>query len=80
MSNWELKISPERKNRNPVNGQYVKGCIPFNKGKKWNEYMPKREQKRRLKTLYRFNGKPPGSGRQPIKVVVVNGHGRYLFF
>lgn len=80
MSNWELKMAPERKNRNPVNGRFVKGCTPYNKGKKWDEYMSKREQKKRLEHLHRFNGRCPGSGRPKISVVAVNDHGRYLFF
>jgi len=80
MSNWELKMAPERKNRNPVNGRFVKGCTPYNKGKKWDEYISKREQKKRLEHLHRFNGRCPGSGRPKISVVAVNDHGRYLFF
>ena len=80
MSNWELKMAPERKNRNPVNGRFVKGCTPYNKGKKWDEYMPKSEQEKRLKILHRNKWRSPKSGTPKRSVVAVNDHGRYIFF
>ena len=35
----ELYIPPKKVNRNPINGRFVKGCIPHNKGKKCEDYM-----------------------------------------
>ena len=35
----ELYIPKERPQYNPTNGQFLKGHIPFNKGKKASEYM-----------------------------------------
>ena len=34
----ELYIEPERRYRNALNGQFLKGNTPHNKGKKWNEW------------------------------------------
>lgn len=45
----ELYIPRERPKYNPANGQFLKGTEPFNKGKKWDEYMGKRAQRRAMK-------------------------------
>ena len=42
----ELKLSPERPQYNPTNGQFLKGHVPHNKGKKWEDYMDMRKAKR----------------------------------
>lgn len=42
----ELYIPIEKPNRNPVNGQFLKGHTPHNKGKKWEDYMDMRKAKR----------------------------------
>ena len=42
----ELYIEPERRYRNAINGQFLKGNTPHNKGKKWNEWMDMRKAKR----------------------------------
>lgn len=42
----ELYIPKERPQYNPTNGQFLKGHIPFNKGKKWEDYMDMRKAKR----------------------------------
>ena len=34
----ELYIEPERRDRNALNGQFLKGNTPHNKGKRWNEW------------------------------------------
>lgn len=43
---WELFIEPKRKQYNPINGQFLKGHIPHNKGKKWSEWMDMRKAKK----------------------------------
>ena len=52
------------------NGRFVKGMIPHNKGKKWDEWMDGRKQKKVLKNLEvrRKYGNPdlPGWNRKPI--------------
>ena len=42
----ELYIPIERPQYNPTNGQFLKVHIPFNKGKKWEDYMDMRKAKR----------------------------------
>lgn len=64
----ELHISPKRPTRNFMNGRFLKGHIPFNKGKKWSDYMDMRKAKKikriGLKNLVRnceiagWNAKP----------------------
>ena len=49
MDNWELYLQPERKPYNPVNGQFLKGHTPHNKGKQWKEWAGRRAQKRMMK-------------------------------
>lgn len=42
----ELYIEPIRPTINRMNGQFLKGHEPFNKGKKWSDYMDMRKAKR----------------------------------
>lgn len=42
----ELYIPIERPQYNPTNGQFLKGHIPHNKGKKWEDYMDMRKARR----------------------------------
>ena len=42
----ELYLEPIRMTRNPVNGKFLKGHVPHNKGKKWSDYMDMRKAKR----------------------------------
>lgn len=42
----ELYLTPIKPTYNPVNGQFYKGNIPFNKGLKWIDYMDMRKAKR----------------------------------
>lgn len=51
MENFELYIEPKVKPYNPVNGRFLKGNIPFNKGLKWVDYMDMRKAKKVLKCL-----------------------------
>lgn len=52
------------------NGRFVKGMIPHNKGKKWDEWMDGRKKKKVLKNLEvrREHGNPdlPGWNRKAI--------------
>lgn len=41
----ELYLPPVLPDYNVKNGQFKKGHVPYNKGKKWSEYMTKRAQK-----------------------------------
>jgi hypothetical protein len=42
----ELYLEPIRRTRNPINGKFLKGHNPHNKGKKWEDYMDMRKAKR----------------------------------
>lgn len=73
----------QRPQYNLLNGQFLKGHTPDNKGKKWDEWMPKRAQKRILKNLDRVRpkgGNPnlPGSNRK--RVVMVTPKGNWAVF
>ena len=48
---FELYIPPERPKRNKLNGQILKGTKPHNTGKKWDDYLPKKTQRKILKNL-----------------------------
>ena len=43
---WELYIEKEVPKRNAVNGRFLKGHVPHNKGKKWIEWMDMRKAKK----------------------------------
>jgi len=85
MSYGELYIESERSYRNPVNGRFLKGHTPANKGRKWSEYLPKHKQKNCSKgwknlELHRNNGGGPNSGRPKKAVIAVTDEGKFLFF
>lgn len=65
----ELYLPPERPQYNPVNGQFLKGHIPHNKGKKWSDYMDGRKAKR-VKRIATKNLRPRmdigGWNKKPI--------------
>jgi hypothetical protein len=49
--NDELYVQPERIQRNPLNGRFLKGFTPHNKGKRMSEYMSAEMVKYVLKKL-----------------------------
>ena len=49
MSYGELTLPPVWTGINKQNGQFLKGHVPANKGKKWSDYMGKRAMKRAAK-------------------------------
>ena len=83
MSYGELYIGPVRTFRNKQNGRFLKGHVPFNKGKKWSEYLKKRSQKRCAKgwknlDLHRNkNGRADTAGRCSKQVIAVMDDGRW---
>lgn len=81
----ELYIPPIPKTRNAVTGQFLKGNVPYNKGKKWSEYMDKRAQKRAAKgwknlDRYRPNQRPDNAGRCRKAVIAVEDDGTWYMF
>ena len=86
MAYGELTFAPEYKGINKKTGQYLKGHTPANKGKRWDEYMGKRAQKRAMKgwknlELHRNkNGRPDTAGRCRKQVIAVMDDGSWLLF
>lgn len=80
----ELKNPTERLGINPTNGQFLKGHVPFNKGKKWSEYMKKRAMKRSMKgwenlRKYQPKTRPDNCGRCRKAVIAVMDDGRWVW-
>ena len=83
MSYGELIFGNERFSRNPLNGQFMKGHVPANKGKKWKDFMPKRSQRRSAvgwKNLDLYRKRSPNSGRPPKMVVAITDNGEWKIF
>lgn len=83
MSSYELTIQPERPTHNAVNGQFMKGHVPFNKGKKWSEWLSKRGQKRCAKgwkNLREYAPRSPYAGKNKKAVIAVTDAGEWFYF
>ena len=82
----ELFIPPVFEGRNMKTGRYIKGHIPYNKGKKWSNLYTKKAQNRmkrgwgNLTKWLKENGRPKKSGSPPVQVIAVLDDGRWLFF
>ncbi len=67
--NYELHIEKPLP-YNPLNGRFIRGHVPHNKGKKWPEYFDMRKAKRVLKYLelgrIKGNSSLPGRNRKEI--------------
>jgi hypothetical protein len=73
----------KRPKYNLLNGRFLKGHDPYTKGKSWDEWMPKRAQKKILKNLEKVRpkgGNPnlPGANRR--KVVCINADGEWVTY
>lgn len=68
----EINLTPFS-NRNAINGRFLKGSIPHNKGKKWKDYVDGRKKRKMLKGLElgRKQGNPKIAGANAIKIVAV---------
>lgn len=73
----ELFLPIERPQYNPTNGQFLKGHVPHNKGKKWSDYMDMRKAKRILR-IAKKNLKPNmdigGWNKKAVVAVDVEGN------
>lgn len=84
MGYGELYLEPEpQKLKN--SGRFQKGNIPFNKGKKWSEYVSKRSQKRMAKgwknlELYRPKTRPDVAGRTKKPVIALFDNGEFVCY
>jgi hypothetical protein len=78
MGAYEL-ILQERPTRSP-NGRFLKGNAPANKGKTWDEYMPKLSQKRAKKgwkNLYKYRNNGAAAGWNKRAVVAITEDGEF---
>lgn len=79
----EMRLPTERLDYNPLNGQFLKGHVLFNKGRKWTEYMPKRSRKRVAKGWknleLRPKTRPDNCGRYRKAVIAVMDDGRWVW-
>jgi len=76
----ELYLPPIKLDRNPINGRFLKGHIPYTRGKKWEEWMDLRKANRIKKNL-RIGGIPNthfGDFNKRKVVGVIKGKG-YFF-
>ena len=84
MKSHELFLPPvEGERRNRVTGRFMKGHVPFTKGKKWSDYMSKRKQKRcqkGWKNLDLHRHRPSSAGRPKKSVVALSDDGKFLVF
>ena len=83
MSNWELHLPPARPDRNPLNGRFLKGRVPMNKGLRWDDYMPKRSQRRSAKgwkNLQKHRVHSPNAGRKRKPVIALMDDGKIQYF
>jgi hypothetical protein len=85
MAYGELTLPPLWTGRNKMNGRFLKGHEPANKGKKWTDYMGKRAMKRAAKgwknlDKYRPKTRPDTAGRCRKPVIAVTDDGKWHWF
>lgn len=80
-----LNLGNERTTVNKKNGRFMKGHVPANKGKKWDEFMSKKGQRNSKKGwknlgLYRPKTRPDNAGRCRKAVIAVTDEGKWFYF
>lgn len=83
MNEHELNLPPEKRNHNAVTGCFLRGSTPWNKGKKWDEYLSKRKQKRCArgwKNLRLFAPRAPNAGKNKKAVIGILDDGTWAYF
>lgn len=86
MALGELYIPPEINGRNPITGRFLKGHVPPNKGKKWDEYLTEEQQERarigwsNLSKYRHVSTIGCGCGRPHRKVVALDAKGRMSIY
>lgn len=81
----ELYLPPVNPLVSKKTGQFLRGHVPANKGKKWDEYLSKRAQRRSAKgwknlETHRPKERPDTAGRCRKKTVVVTDDGKFKIF
>jgi hypothetical protein len=73
----ELKLN-NFSTQNNLKGRFLKGRIPHNKGKKWNEWMDGRKQRKVLRCL-NHKGNPNLAGANARKIIGIKDN-KFCFF
>lgn len=77
----ELRLGDERQQYNPINGRFLKGHIPHNKGKKWSEWMDGRKQRKvRRIASQNIHGRPDIGGWNKRAVIMLDDEGNRAYF
>lgn len=75
---FDLDLMLGQKPKSKPKGQFAKGHVPFNKGRKWDEWMDGRKQ-RRVKRCLVHKGNPNLPGANRIAIAGVKD-GKVVFF
>ena len=76
----ELYIAKDRPTLNPVTKAFLKGHVPFNKGKRWKEWMSKDAQLRAMRGWKNLKGRMDLGGWNAKPVVMIRDDGRWFIF
>jgi hypothetical protein len=76
----ELWIDSDRPTLNPVTGAFLPGHVPFNKGKRWKEWMSKDAQLRAMRGWKNLKGRMDIGGWNARPVVMIRDDGRLFIF
>lgn len=77
----ELNLGTERPQYNPTNGQFLKGHVPHNKGKKWSEWMDGRKRAKVLRIgMKNLRGNPNIGGVNRKPVIAIDKEGNHFYF
>ena len=85
MSYGVLNLPPQYTGRDAQTGRFMKGSTPYNKGKKWNEFMSKRAQRRssrgwRNLEIHRGHSENAGRPKKPVIALLDDGRIKYFPF
>ncbi len=79
----ELRMPDEPLTRNPLNGRFMKGHVPDNKGKPWQVWMSiegRIRSSKGWKNLEHRKGRSPAAGKNKKAVIAVGDNGKWMYF
>ena len=80
MNDMELYIAKDRPTLNPVTKAFLKGHVPYNKGRKWSQWMSRKSQLRAMKGWQNLKGRMDIGGWNARKVIMIREDGRWFVF
>ena len=76
---WELYIEKEVPKRNAVNGRFLRGHVPHNKGKRWIEWMDMRKAKKVIRIgMMNLHGRNDIGGWNAVPIFAIDNHGNIV--